>query len=101
MKFINHEAKCEYWNAKLLIEKDQLPELYPQYYKKWKAIDRTKDKSLSASEFRLWLYLRKVSETSKIARSLGKLGGEATKAKLGVDHFKRISKLGLEVRRRK
>jgi hypothetical protein len=43
----------------------------------------------------------KDSIISNYARELGKRGGKATKAKLGVKHYKRISKLGLEVRRRK
>ncbi len=60
MKFISHRAKCEYWNSKLLYRNLELPELYPKYYKKWLLIDRKKDKSLSARDFRLWLYLRKV-----------------------------------------
>ena len=35
-----------------------------------------------------------------IARVLGKRGGEATKRKLGREHFKRISKLGVEARQK-
>ena len=35
------------------------------------------------------------------ARELGKRGGEATKAKLGKDHFKKISKLGVKARNEK
>ena len=34
-----------------------------------------------------------------IAQELGKLGGEATKKKLGKEHFKRISKLGVKARK--
>lgn len=37
-------------------------------------------------------------DPSEAAKTLGKRGGEATKAKLGVDHFKRISKLGVKAR---
>ena len=37
--------------------------------------------------------------TKSIAKELGKLGGEATKAKLGKEHFKRISKLGVKARK--
>ena len=63
MKFITHEGACVFWNDKLLYQKDELPELYPKYYKKWHKIDRIKDKSLSAGDFRFWLYLRKVDES--------------------------------------
>lgn len=63
MKFISHKAACIYWNTKLLYEKKRLPFLYPKYFKKWKSIDREKDKSLSAQDFRFWLYLRKVDES--------------------------------------
>lgn len=35
---------------------------------------------------------------NKHAQQLGKLGGKATKAKHGKDHFKRISKMGVLAR---
>ena len=63
MKFITRKGACVYWNDKLLYQKDELSELYPKYYKKWQKIDRKKDKSLSAKDFRFWLYLRKVDES--------------------------------------
>lgn len=62
MKFLNHSAKCEHWNGKLLTQRHNLPSLYPKYYKKWLSIDIEKDKSLSAQDFRLWLYLRKCDD---------------------------------------
>ena len=37
----------------------------------------------------------------KMAKVLGKRGGEVTKAKLGIKHFKRISKLGVKARHEK
>lgn len=40
-------------------------------------------------------------DISKLAKLLGKKGGQATHDKYGKDHFKRISKLGLEARRAK
>jgi hypothetical protein len=39
--------------------------------------------------------------TKDLARELGKHGGESTFKKYGQDHFKKISKLGLEARRTK
>ena len=39
--------------------------------------------------------------TKDLARELGKHGGESTFKKYGQDHFKKISKLGLDVRRAK
>lgn len=96
MKFISHKAACYYWNDTLISQKDKLPELYPKYYKKWKLINRKKDKSLSAKDFRLWLYLRKVDES--FAKELGRRGGETTKKKFGNEFFKKISKLGVKAR---
>lgn len=101
MKFISHKAACIYWNEKLLFQKKNLLKLYPEYYKKWLKIDRKKDKSWSAKDFRFWLYLRKIDEDYSIARELGKRGGDATKAKLGKEHFKKISKLGVKARSEK
>lgn len=40
-------------------------------------------------------------DISNIAKQLGSKGGKATKKKYGEDHFKKISKLGLEARRAK
>ena len=37
---------------------------------------------------------------SNIAKELGRRGGEATKAKFGKEHFKKISKMGLKARRK-
>lgn len=37
---------------------------------------------------------------SNIAKELGRRGGKATKAKLGIEHFKRISKIGVKARRK-
>ena len=48
-----------------------------------------------------WCQGHGAQRISKIARELGKLGGEATKKKLGVEHFKRISKLGVKARNEK
>ncbi len=42
----------------------------------------------------------KDNRISDIARELGKRGGKATKAKLGIEHFKRISKLGVKARKK-
>ena len=42
-----------------------------------------------------------VIRTEDTAKELGKLGGEATKKKLGKEHFKRISKLGVKARSEK
>lgn len=36
-----------------------------------------------------------------IAKQLGSMGGKSTREKYGSEHFKRISKLGLESRRAK
>jgi len=38
--------------------------------------------------------------TNKHAKALGKLGGLATKKKMGKDYYKRISKLGVEARKK-
>ena len=100
MKFSSHKATCIYWNEKLLYQQGKLPELYPNQYEKWKDIDRKKDKSLSAQDFRFWLYLRKIGE-SEFPKSLGKKGGEATKKKYGNEFFKKISKLGVKARNEK
>lgn len=40
-------------------------------------------------------------DPSEAAKVLGKRGGEATKAKLGKEHFKKISKLGVKARHEK
>ena len=42
----------------------------------------------------------KDNRISDIARELGKRGGEATKAKLGIEHFRKISKLGVKARKK-
>lgn len=42
-----------------------------------------------------------MTNASKIAKQLGKLGGETTKRRHGKEHFKRISKLGVEARKSK
>jgi len=38
---------------------------------------------------------------NEAAKQLGKRGGEKTKATKGAEHFKRISRLGVEARRKK
>lgn len=40
-------------------------------------------------------------DISKIAKALGKKGGEKTVEKYGVDHFKKISELGVKARQEK
>lgn len=40
-------------------------------------------------------------DSTQAAKVLGKRGGEATKKKLGKEHFKRISKLGVKARNEK
>ena len=35
-----------------------LAKYFPEYYIKWSKINRKKDKSYSAKDFRFWLYLR-------------------------------------------
>lgn len=42
-----------------------------------------------------------MTKINKAAQSLGKLGGLATRKKLGVEHYKRISVLGVEARKSK
>lgn len=39
-------------------------------------------------------------EILKMMREFGKRGGESTKKKYGVDHFKKMSKLGVEKRKK-
>ena len=40
-------------------------------------------------------------DVTKLAKLLGKLGGQATKKKLGKAHFRRISVLGVAARKAK
>lgn len=40
-------------------------------------------------------------DIKKIASTLGKLGGAKTMEKYGVNHFKKISQLGAEARKKK
>jgi len=39
-----------------------LAKYFPKHYKRWSKINRKKDKSYSASDFRFWLYLRLLDE---------------------------------------
>ena len=43
----------------------------------------------------------KDNRISNIAKELGRRGGEATKARFGKSHFKKISKLGVRERKKK
>lgn len=55
----------KYNNAKLSFDENVVIRRYPHYHKKWKKIDRKKDKSLSANYFRLWVYLRENDRLQK------------------------------------
>lgn len=39
-----------------------LAKVFPKHHKKWSKINRKKDKSYSANDFRFWLYLRLLDE---------------------------------------
>jgi hypothetical protein len=48
-----YRARCIYWDWRI-------PSDINLYIKRWGAIDRRKDKSLSTKDFRQWYYLRKI-----------------------------------------
>lgn len=63
--------------------------------------DGKPDKRVKHSMIQMQKYMEEASGISEAAKALGKLGGTATQIKLGNEHFKRISKLGVKARNEK
>lgn len=63
--------------------------------------DGTPDKRYKNGLLMLQEYMEEAGGVNEAARYLGKMGGTATKAKYGIGHFKRISKLGVKARNEK
>ncbi len=65
MKYKLNKQRLDYakfLNLKLSHARLYLAKIFPKHYRKWNKINRKKDKSLSANNFRLWLYLRLLDE---------------------------------------
>lgn len=55
VRIFKYKIRCWWWNFRI-------PKDLNLYLKRWQAIDRRRDKSISSEDFRFWFYLRKLEE---------------------------------------
>ncbi len=67
LKLFLYTFVCRYNNHKLKIPIEELIKKYSSYHKEWSKIDKSKDDSFSARDFKFWVYLR---ENNRIGEKL-------------------------------